>query len=268
MVYAKLFAIYIDDLSQDLAMCKSGCYISEHCMNHVMYADDICLLAPSAFGLQRLLDVCFDFSIRNDIMFKPIKSVCVVFKFKSNKLYCPTVSLDCDILEYTAYTKYLGFTFSMNVQDDDDMLRQMRTLYIKSNKLLRTFIIVLLTLNWNYSEVFVPHFSVVIYGLHTKNQHLISCVWPLTMLIDMFSVCHGDLVPVQCMLTLVFKILKQSLESLLLDLHNVWPKALILLLWLLKVHGLYVLIYGTSGKRHSTLLPQHKFFFLFLTDAF
>ena len=135
----KLFAIYIDDLSQELATCKSGCYINEQCMNHVMYADDICLLAPNAIGLQRLLDVCFDFSIRNDIMFNPIKSVSVVFKSKSNKLYCPTVSLDCDILEYTAYTKYLGFTFSMNVQDDDDMLRQMRTLYIRSNKLLRTF---------------------------------------------------------------------------------------------------------------------------------
>ena len=135
----KLFAIYIDDLSQDLAMCKSGCYINEQCMNHVMYADDICLLAPSAIGLQRLLDVCFDFNISNDIMFNPIKSVCVVFKSKSNKLYCPTVSLDCDILEYTAHTNYLGFTFSMNAQDDDDMLRQMRTLYIRSNKLLRTF---------------------------------------------------------------------------------------------------------------------------------
>ena len=81
----KLFAIYID-LSQDLATCKSGCYINEQCMNHVMYADDICLLAPSAIGLQRLLDVCFDFSIRNNIMFNPIKSVCVVFKSKSNKL--------------------------------------------------------------------------------------------------------------------------------------------------------------------------------------
>ena len=90
-------------------------------------------------GLQRLLDVCFDFNIRTDIMFNPIKYVCVVFKSKSNKLYCPTVSLDCDILEYTAYTKYLGFTFSMNVQDVDDMLRQMRTLYIRSKKLLRTF---------------------------------------------------------------------------------------------------------------------------------
>ena len=83
----KLFAIYIDDLSQDLTMCKSGCYINELCMNEVMYADDICLLAPSAIGLQRLLDVCFDFSIRNDIMCNPIKSVCVVFKSKSNKLY-------------------------------------------------------------------------------------------------------------------------------------------------------------------------------------
>ena len=93
----KLSAIYIGDLSQDLALCKSSCYINEQCMNHVMYADDICLLAPSAIGLQRLLDVCFDFTIRNDIMFNPIKSVCVVFKFNSIKLYCPTVSLDCAI---------------------------------------------------------------------------------------------------------------------------------------------------------------------------
>ena len=128
------------------------------------------------------------------------------------------------------------------------------------------FIIVLLTLNWNYSEVFAPHFTVVIYGLHTKNQHLISYVWPLTMLIVVFSVCHGDLVPAQCMLTLVFKILKQSLESLLLDLHNVWPKALILLLWLLKVHGLYVLIYGTSGKRHSTLMQQYKIYLYYFLN--
>ena len=139
-------------------------------MNHVMYADDICLLAPSVIGLQRLLDMCFDFSIRNDIMFNPIKSVCVVFKSKSNKLYCLTVSLDCDILEYTAYTKYLGFTFSMNVQDDDDMLRQMRTLYIRSNKLLRTFYHCSIDVKLELFRSFIPHFTVVIYGLHTKKS--------------------------------------------------------------------------------------------------
>ena len=104
-----------------------------------MYANDICLLAPSAIGLQHMLDLCFDFSIRNDIKFNPIKSVCIVFKPKNNKLYCPNVRLDRNILEYISCTKYLGFTFNMNSQDDDDMLRQMRTLYIRSNKLLRTF---------------------------------------------------------------------------------------------------------------------------------
>ena len=72
----KLFAIYLDDLSNELALCKSGCYINEQSMNHVIHADDICLLAPSAIGLQQMLDVCFNFSL-NDIIFNPVKSVCL-----------------------------------------------------------------------------------------------------------------------------------------------------------------------------------------------
>ena len=56
----ELFAIYIGDLSQDLAICKSRCYIYIQYINHVMYADKICLLTPSVFGLQHMLDVCFD----------------------------------------------------------------------------------------------------------------------------------------------------------------------------------------------------------------
>ena len=79
----KVFAIYIDDLSLDLAMCTSGCYIDDQCMNHVMYADDICGLAPSVIGLQRMLDVCLHFSIRNDIKFNPIKSLFLNLKLVS-----------------------------------------------------------------------------------------------------------------------------------------------------------------------------------------
>ena len=37
----KLFGIYVDDLSQDLAMCKSGCYIDDQCIIYVMYADNV-----------------------------------------------------------------------------------------------------------------------------------------------------------------------------------------------------------------------------------
>ena len=69
-------------------------------MNHVMYADDICLLAPGAIGMQKMLDVCFNFSLRNYIMFNPVKSVCVTFKPKNSKLSCRSARLDSNILEY------------------------------------------------------------------------------------------------------------------------------------------------------------------------
>ena len=72
-------------------------------------------------------------------MFNLVKSVCVTFKHKNSKLSYPTVRLESNILEYISQTKYLGFMFNTNAQDDEDMLRQVHTLYIRSNNLLRTF---------------------------------------------------------------------------------------------------------------------------------
>ena len=43
-----------------------------------------------------------------------------------------------DALKYVAESKYLGISFCDSKQDDD-ILRQMRTVYAKSNTLLRTF---------------------------------------------------------------------------------------------------------------------------------
>ena len=42
-------------------------------------------------------------------------------------------------LEYTNSTKYMGFTFSSEKNDDTDLLRQLRILYTKSNRILRLF---------------------------------------------------------------------------------------------------------------------------------
>ena len=109
-------------------------------MNHVLYADDICLLAPTASAMQTLLDVCYEYSIVNDILFNHIKSVCTVFKSKAYKLYLPTIFIGTDALKFIKESKYLGFTFSVWKSDDCDMLRQMRLLYAKSDTLLRTFI--------------------------------------------------------------------------------------------------------------------------------
>ena len=75
----------------------------------------------------------------NDIIINPVKSVYVVFQSKMSKFFCPNVTLDNNVLEYIGRTKYLSFMFNSNGQYEEDMLRQMRNLYICSNKLLRTF---------------------------------------------------------------------------------------------------------------------------------
>jgi len=38
-----LFAVYLDDLSNELNNIKAGCYIGEVLLNHLMFADDICV---------------------------------------------------------------------------------------------------------------------------------------------------------------------------------------------------------------------------------
>ena len=67
-----------------------------------MYADDICLLAPSANAMQSLLDVWYDYGSDNDFLFNPIKSDCTIFKPKAYKLYLPPAFIVSDTLKYAA----------------------------------------------------------------------------------------------------------------------------------------------------------------------
>ena len=89
--------------------------------------------------MQSLLDVCYDYGSDNDILFNPNTSVYIIFKPKAYKLYLPPVFIGSNALKYVAESKYLGFSFCDSKQDDNDILRQMRTVYAKSNTLLRTF---------------------------------------------------------------------------------------------------------------------------------
>ena len=101
----ELFALYtcMNELSGALSHCKAGCYINEQCMNHIMYADDVCVMAPTAIALQKLLDVCFESSIAKDLLFNPVKSVCIVFKPSRFKLYYLTVSIGTEPLTLCKY---------------------------------------------------------------------------------------------------------------------------------------------------------------------
>ena len=104
-----------------------------------MHADDICLMAPSAVALQKMLNLCYEFSQSNDIIFNAIKSQRMIFKPNSFKLYCLAVYLNGNIIDYVQKTKYLGYTFANDKQDDLEMLIQLRLLYMQSNNIIRMF---------------------------------------------------------------------------------------------------------------------------------
>ena len=64
-----LFNIYIDDLSVDLNACRVGCCVGNAIINHLMYADDLVIMAPSVAGLSKLLIICELFGASHDMIY-------------------------------------------------------------------------------------------------------------------------------------------------------------------------------------------------------
>ena len=105
----RLFALYVNQLTNRFIACKAGCYFIDMYINHVLFADDICLLAPSASAMQSLLDVSYEYGTDNDILFNLIKSVFTVFKPKAYKRFTPTFFIGDIALKFTKEAKYLMF---------------------------------------------------------------------------------------------------------------------------------------------------------------
>ena len=87
----KLYSVYVDDLSDYLVKSQIGCHIDSLCVNHVMYVDDICLMTPSPAALQKLSNICYDFSMQNNLSFNSPISFCMVFKPRLYKLSSPSL---------------------------------------------------------------------------------------------------------------------------------------------------------------------------------
>jgi len=73
-----LFGVYIDELSLYLRSFNIGCRLSNMIVNHLLFADDAVIFAPSAKGLQQLLDICSKFALSHNVVFNVVKSQCLM----------------------------------------------------------------------------------------------------------------------------------------------------------------------------------------------
>jgi hypothetical protein len=135
-----LFNLYVDDLSKILNNCYIGCTVNDVLINHLIYADDLVLLAPSAQALQLLVNQCELFAGCHDILYNTKKSVCMCIKPRNFKFDIPNnVLLNGKLLKNVTSEKYLGVLVANNCKDDPDIEQQCRSLYSRGNVLIRNF---------------------------------------------------------------------------------------------------------------------------------
>ena len=132
--------MYVNDLSQTLNRCRTGCLSGNMTINHLMYADDLVLLSPSATGLRELLCACQEFSISHDVVYNSKKSSVLICRNKAMAHAVPPVfTVNGNIIGESDKVKYLGHIICNDMSDDDDMMRQIRQLYAQGNVLSRRF---------------------------------------------------------------------------------------------------------------------------------
>jgi Reverse transcriptase (RNA-dependent DNA polymerase) len=138
-----LFTRYIREVLYAVINTRIGCNVGGRMMNILAYADDVVLLAPSWTALQDLITV-LDTNIKIiDVVVNTDKTVCMVFKPKCRTkivaTYFRNFMMNGQPLQFVAEFRYLGHIVNNDFTDDDDIKREIRNLFMRTNLLIRRF---------------------------------------------------------------------------------------------------------------------------------
>lgn len=138
-----LFRFYIRNLIARITKLNIGCNYLGINFNLLAYADDMVLLAPSWFGLQSLLDVIESSASDICMSFNTKKTVCMVFNPINRRLVVcnsfPAFKLAGCSLLFVENFKYLGHILDNCLNDDCDIKREIKNLFLRANLLCRRF---------------------------------------------------------------------------------------------------------------------------------
>ncbi len=135
-----LFNVFIDDLSLKLASSFYGCHINGECFNHIVYADDTVLVATSPVALQKMINICLDFVDEHHLLINKKKTKCMsILPRELKEIYTPVFYLHESRISQVHNERYLGVVISDSQNDDEAILKEMRSLYCRGNIVLKKF---------------------------------------------------------------------------------------------------------------------------------
>ena len=178
-----LFNVYMDELNRRLCGMKVGCRIAGQSTNNLAYADDLVILAPTGRALNALLKVCETYAAENYIIFNATKSVCMLITPRDeHKFVRPNIYLCGEMLEFVNKHKYLGNIITSNLSDEEDIQREMRSMYSRGNLLLRKF-------SFCSEEIKITLFRTYCYSLYG------CCLWARYRVakIQRMKICYNNI---------------------------------------------------------------------------
>ena len=116
---------YIYYLSVTLNQSGIGGFLEDSLVNHICYADDLCLIALSSSGMQHLLDLCSVYATNHQLSYNATKSFSLCFKPNQIKIKPPDFAFGGKVIPSVDQCKYLGIIISVK-NCDADLKRPMR----------------------------------------------------------------------------------------------------------------------------------------------
>ena len=100
------------------------------------------LFSPNLDGLQLLVDVCSEFAAKM-ILSSIVKNLLAYYLLHFGKKFygmpTPQLTLNSNKIDFVESVKYLGVHIFNSLTNDDDIARQVRSLYCKANVLKHRF---------------------------------------------------------------------------------------------------------------------------------
>ena len=133
---AKFWAIYMDGLFSLLKSTKKGCHILSIFISAVLYADDVCIVAPTRKAMQCLLDTCSKYAQHWCIKYNANKTKMMYFGNDHANFTCPPLFLNNKTLEFVTEWKYLGLTVKGEKYFSCSVMKPRAAFYRSSNSIL------------------------------------------------------------------------------------------------------------------------------------
>jgi hypothetical protein len=193
-----LFSIYMDELLLELQQDGTGCWVGSEYVGVAAYADDLVLMSPSRQGLQRMINICEQFSLKTHVSFNPLKSVCIRM---SNSDRGFQVTLNGEIIKCATSVKHLGQIINHDLKERLETEYKRSDLVRRYNYIMGTYKSVTSNVKYRLFDSYCLHlYGTASWILEDSSIRTFITAWNICIR-KMWGLCrntHRNLLPEIC----------------------------------------------------------------------